>query len=81
MSAIAVQGNSESVPNFLSATGPWDIAYFFEHLGSRLPPGSAEFLTALVAAMNDRANLAAIDAFPEWRNQPPILLDTPWPRE
>ena len=33
---------------------PWDVAYFIEHLRSQLPPGFADFLTALVAATNPR---------------------------
>ena len=39
----------------------------------------AEFLTALVAALNDRAKLPDLDRFPEWRDQPSIPLDAPWP--
>ena len=38
-----------------------------------------EFLTALVAALNDRANLPDLDRFSEWRDQPPVPLDAPWP--
>ena len=37
----------------------------------------AEFLTALVTALNDRAKLPDLDRFPEWRNQPPVPLDAP----
>ena len=58
---------------------PWDIAYFIGHLRSQLPPGSADFLTALVAALNERAKVAELEGFPEWRNQPPVQLDAPWP--
>ena len=39
----------------------------------------AEFLTALVAALNDRAKLPDLDRFPEWRDQPPVPLDAPSP--
>jgi len=58
---------------------PWDIAYFIGHLRPKLPPGSADFLTALVAALNDRAKLPDLGRFAEWKNQPPDPLDTPWP--
>ena len=57
---------------------PWDIAYFIEHLSAERGVRSAEFLTALVAALNDRTKLSALDQFAEWHNQPPIPLDTPW---
>jgi len=57
---------------------PWDIAYFIEFLKSKLGEHVAEFLTALVAALNDRAKLSALDPFPEWRDQSPIPLDVPW---
>jgi tetratricopeptide (TPR) repeat protein len=60
---------------------PWDNLYFTENLRPQLPPDSVDFLTALVAAMNDRAKLPDLDRFPEWRNQLLISLDTPWPSE
>ena len=60
---------------------PLDITYFFEYLRPQLHSGSTDFLTALVAAINDRANLPALDSFPEWRDQPPIPLDSRWPDE
>jgi hypothetical protein len=58
---------------------PWDIGYFIEFLKPKLGEHNAEFLTALVAALNDRTKLSALDPFPEWRNQPSVSLDTPWP--
>ena len=62
---------------------PWDIAYFIGHLNAQLGAHKdelkAEFLTALAAALNDRAKLPDLDRFPEWRAQPPIPLDAPWP--
>ena len=54
---------------------PWDIAYFIEFLKPKLGEHNAKLLTALVAALNDRAQLPALDQFPEWRNQPAIPLD------
>ncbi len=56
---------------------PWDIAYFIDRLS--VASGSAGFLRALVAAMNDRIGVAALDGFPEWRDQEPITLDAAWP--
>ncbi|MCX6880135.1 MAG: tetratricopeptide repeat protein [Verrucomicrobia bacterium] len=58
---------------------PWDIAYFIEFLKPKLGEHPAEYLTALVAALNDRYKLSALDPFPEWRVQPPVHLDIPWP--
>lgn len=60
---------------------PWDIAYFIEHLKPNLGEHNAEFLTALVAALNDPAKLPDLDRFPEWNNQLPIPLDVPWPEK
>ena len=61
---------------------PWDIAYFIGHLNAQLGAHKdelkAEFLTALAAALNDRAKLPDLDRFPEWRDQPSVPLDTPW---
>ena len=59
-------------------TVPWDIAYFIAFLKPKLGEHHAEFLTALVAAMNDRTKLSALDSLPEWRNQPPVPLDASW---
>ena len=58
---------------------PWDVAYFIEHLRPKLPPGKADFLTALVDALNDRAKLPNLEQFAEWKNQAPVPLDAPWP--
>ena len=58
---------------------PWDIAYFIEHLRPQLPPGSADFLTTLVAALNDRAKLPDLERSAEWKKQAPVPLDAPWP--
>ena len=58
---------------------PWDIACFIEFLKPKLGEHPAEFLTALVTALNDRTKVSALDQFPEWRNQPPVPPDTPWP--
>jgi hypothetical protein len=49
-----------------------------EFLKPKLGEHSAECRTALIAALNDRAQLPALDSFPEWRNQPPVPLDTVW---
>jgi hypothetical protein len=58
---------------------PWDIAYFIDFLKPKLGEHNAEFLTALVAAVNDRVTFSALEVFVEWQNQPPLPLDTPWP--
>ena len=58
---------------------PWDIAYFIAHLNAQLGAPNAEFLTALVAAMNDSTEISELEKFPEWRNQPSIPLNVPWP--
>ncbi len=58
---------------------PWDITYFIKFLETKLGEHIAEFLAALVAALNDRNKLSALDSYPEWLNQQPIPLDTSWP--
>ena len=60
---------------------PWDIAYFNEFSKPKLGEHNAEFLATVIAALNDRTKLSALDSFPEWRNQPPVPLDTLWPGE
>ena len=56
---------------------PWDIAYFIEFLKPKLGEHNAEFLTALVAALNDRTKLSALDSFPEWQQAFPQPLGLP----
>ena len=58
---------------------PWDIAYFIEFLKPKLGEHNAEFLTALVAALNDSAKLTDLVQFAEWKNQAPCPLDALWP--
>jgi len=60
---------------------PWDIAYFIEFLKPKLGEHNAEFLTTLVTALNDRTRLSELEHFPEWKNQPSIPLDVPWPEK
>ena len=43
-----------------------------------VPKRNAESLSALAAAMNDRAKLPYPDRFPAWRGQPRVPLDAPW---
>jgi len=69
----------ESLEDNAEVAKLWDIACFVESLSLTLPPGAGDFLTALASAMNDRTTRAGLDRFPEWRNQPPIPLDAPWP--
>ena len=57
----------------------WDLAYFIEFLKPKLGEHHAEFLTALVAALNYPSKVSPIDTFPEWLNQRPVPLDTQWP--
>ena len=57
---------------------PWDIAYFIEFLKPKLGEPPAEFLIALVAAMNDLTKLPDLEQFPEWKDQPPVTIDAPW---
>ena len=58
---------------------PWDIACFIESLKPKLGEHNADFLTALVTALNDRAKLSDLERFPEWQEQPPVALNTSWP--
>ena len=67
---------------------PWDIAYFIEFLQPKLGEHHldkldalrpTEFLTALTAALNDRAKLPDLGRFPEWHDHAPVALDSPWP--
>ena len=67
------------LPVASDVTVPWDIACFIAFLKPKLGEHPTDFLTALRAALNDRAKLSARESLPEWRNQPPVPLGAPWP--
>jgi len=67
--------NGAELPVASDVVVPWDIAYFIEFLKPKLGDHSTAFLTALVAALNDRAKLSDLDQFPEWRNATAQPLD------
>jgi tetratricopeptide (TPR) repeat protein len=50
----------------------WSMDPVLAHLKPKLPPEVHELLTALVAALSDRAKLADLDRFPAWRAAKPI---------
>ncbi len=45
----------------------WDIERMLQHVKPRLAAHAFDFLHALAAAINDRAAMAKLEAFPEWR--------------
>jgi hypothetical protein len=75
----------ELLPIFGQIVVLWDIGYFIEALQPKLGDQNAEFLRALVAVLNARcsvapppdlpAMLAALDAFPAWREAIPQPLE------
>jgi hypothetical protein len=58
---------------------PWDVGYLLDYLVPRLPDGDHDFLTALLAAINDPDLAPALDRFPIWRDTAPIARNAPWP--
>jgi hypothetical protein len=48
-------------------------------LKPKLGEHHAEFLTALVAALNHGAQLPTLSSFTEWGNEAPVPLDVEWP--
>jgi hypothetical protein len=69
----------ESLPDYADVVRVWDIGYFIERLRPRLPPGSAEFLTTLAAALNDHQELTKLEEIDLWNGHPAISLEAPWP--
>ena len=57
----------------------WDAADILDELHSRLTPEQADFLAALVAALNEPSKAADLERFDLWRSATPLPLDTPWP--
>ena len=67
----------DPLPDNANVAKIWEIDPVVAHLRPRLAAGEAEFLTAVAGAMNDRTKLPAVEAFPQWRSQPALPLDTP----
>ncbi len=67
------------LPRTADIAHPWGVAYLLDYLRPKLPPQDHEFLAALLAAINDRAQVQALDRFPEWRDAPLMSVDAPWP--
>lgn len=53
----------------------WNMTPVLEKLHESLSPDNYAFLTALVAALNTKENLSALDAFPVWREAKPEPLE------
>jgi tetratricopeptide (TPR) repeat protein len=62
-------------------TRQWDAADILDELRSRLTPEQADFLAALVAALNDPDKIADLERFDLWRSTQPVPLEAPWPNE
>ncbi len=69
----------DELPDHANVAKVWDIDYYITYLCTKLSESEAEILTAIAAAMNDRAKVPALDTFALWTSQPPIPLDGPWP--
>ncbi|MBU1699645.1 MAG: DUF4062 domain-containing protein [Candidatus Eisenbacteria bacterium] len=63
----------------ISVVPAWNKDKPFEFHREELPSKQCDFLTALVDALNDRSRLRELDRFPEWRDQPPELVEEEWP--
>jgi tetratricopeptide (TPR) repeat protein len=57
----------ENLPEHAQVSPTWQIGSVLQSLSPQLPAGVPGFLMALVGAMNDRATLAELEEFPEWR--------------
>ena len=52
-----------------------NVAHLLDYLRPKLPLDGHEFHVALLAAINDPAQVPALDRFSEWRDTPPLPLD------
>jgi tetratricopeptide (TPR) repeat protein len=59
----------------------WDAADIVDALRSRLTPDKADFLVALVAALNEPNKVADLERFSIWNSTMPVPLEAPWPNE
>jgi len=59
---------SESLPDYTYADSKkaWNLTRFIEHIGPKLPPGNADFLTTLAVVFSDRSKLPDLDRYSTW---------------
>ena len=60
---------------------PWDVGYLLDFLCEALPADQREFLSALLAAINNPDEAVSLDRFPLWCDTPPVPSDAPWPEQ
>jgi tetratricopeptide (TPR) repeat protein len=58
---------------------PWACDQFREWLATALPPAAARLADRLIGALCDRAQLAAVEALPEWLATKVVPFDVEWP--
>ncbi len=59
---------------------PWPEGGILDgYLRPDLPEAWHDFLEALLAAINDPAQAAALEQYALWRDTPALPLDAPWP--
>ena len=59
----------------------WNAADILDYLRSRLAPEKADFLGAIIAALNDPSKVADLGRFDLWQSGSAVPLDLPWPDE
>jgi tetratricopeptide (TPR) repeat protein len=69
----------DPLPDHANVVKTWDIDHFISYLRPKLTEEQTQFLSAVTAAMNDRAKLPALDTFAQWNSQSAVPLNTPWP--
>jgi tetratricopeptide (TPR) repeat protein len=68
-----------ALPRAAGIPHAWNVGPLLPNLAPALPSSWHACLAALLAAINDPAQAAALDAFPLWRHAPPVPAETPWP--
>ena len=69
----------ETLSDYANVGIAWNLKYFIVYLRRRLPANSVGMLSALAAGINERKVLPKLEQFNDWRDQPAIGLETPWP--
>lgn len=68
-----------ALPRAAGVAHTWDVGYLLEDLRKALLEDWHDFLSALLAAINDPTQAVSLDRFALWRDTPEVPLDVPWP--
>ena len=58
----------------------WIVTALLDELDRRVTPEESKLFRAISAAIADEGKISDLDAFPLWKEAPPVPFDCDWPK-